>query len=433
MPRAESIDEAAFVHTSVFTQPVWSWPEELAARIPSFDELFIDGRPVEGLGDPLRRMRDYLERSLGPVKLLLTGQKGSGKSWALKRLAEQLRGKFTVVNVSATDSAGVTLPDADVQDLLLLLASSLAVECWPGETRMREGVQVDKDTAAKLGRWVTLLSDAGIPSVPARVEGWTAELTAWVVKLATRMRSDEALRAKLREVPAEDMAEVARAMLAVLRGRGRDVVVLFDDVDKLDLASAKQVFLSQSTVLATLNCRMVLTYPFSLNLDGVGRHGIAMQSEVLRNVKVTRPDGPGVPDQALKYFRDLLGKVMNPALVDDDALELAVRLSAGLPREFGLLLQKACLHAYYADLLRIDVHAIEAAERELRIDMIRASQTEATRTALLAIRRDRRLARDEDRRFLDMNLVVEHVNGTAWYDVHPILADTVDEWLKKTP
>lgn len=428
---ATTIDDAAFVHTSVFTEPVWGWPDELAAQVPSFDELYVAERPSEGLGDPIRIMRDRLVRTPGPVKLLMTGQKGSGKSWALKKLGQGLTEKFTVVTVSATDRSGVTVPEADVQDLLMLIAAELARHTNPVELAMRSGVQVDAAVGQRLARWVELLTAAGVREAPTRTDAWTAELQAWIFKIATRLRSDDTVRKELRSVPAEDMAEVVRALIDVLRGRGREVVVLFDDIDKIDLVSARRIFLTQSTVLTTLNCRMVLTYPFSLNFEGVFLKTVGVQTPiVLRNVKVvTSRTDPTMPASARAYFEAVLARVMEPRLVDEEALLAAIRLSAGVPREFGLILQRACLHAYYGGGTKLDLAALRLAERELRIEMQRATQSSEIRDALCDIRGARQLAGDADRALLDRNLVVEHVNGEPWYDVHPILAPTVDEWL----
>lgn len=156
-------------------------------------------------------------------------------------------------------------------------------------------------------------------------------------------------------------------------------------------------------------------------------------AEVLKNVKVRAAPGEAVSDAAMAYFRSLLRPVLSTDLVEEGALRRAVELSAGIPREFGVLIQRASRQAYYGGAARIDLAAIVAAERELRIEMQRATQTTAVRSSLSHIRKDHRLSSEEDRRLLDLNLVVEYENGDVTYDVHPILAPVVDEWMTRAP
>ncbi len=329
---AASLQEAAFVHCSVFTEPVWAWPDDLVSRVPPFDALFVDGRPVPaGTPDPPRLLRDRLARTPGPVKLLLAGQRGSGKSWMLRRVAATLGPRFHAVTLFPAEAGA----EADVRALIERVGAAL---------------------------------DAPRPA-------------------------------------------------------GAELVVLLDDLDKLDAEAARRAVGG----LLALPCRMVLTWPFALSFDGAFPRG-AGAPIVLPNVPVVDLERRGVPEPALAFFRAVLAGILDPALVDEAAFRDAVRLSAGVPRAFGLLVRQACLHAEYAGARKLDARALALAERELRIGMLRASQSVAVRGALAGIRRAKKLASDEDRRLFDQDLLVEYVDGEPWYDVHPILAPAIDAW-----
>lgn len=429
--RAETLEEAAYVHCSVFTEPVWSWSEELKAKIPSFDELYVR-RPAASPDeeDPVTSLTARLARTPGPVKVLLTGQKGAGKSWALRHVGEELGRTLSVVPVSAADQEGVTLQDADIQDLLVLLAAGLAA--WVRERHLGPPPIGD---VGRLDRWVAQVRSASVDPAgdPGPDPGWGAPLADWLVRLSKLLRSDKGTRERLRTIAAEDVAEVARVLLELARTAGREIVVLFDDIDKIGTESARRIFLSQSTTLTTLPCRMVLTYPLFLNFENVFQVNLGRQRPVvLRNVKVFDSATQRiVPTSALAYFRELTGKVMDPTLVADEALELIVRNSGGIVRQFGSLLQEACRVAGFRGAAVADGAAVNAALRSLRIELQLGTQSDTIRDAMCAVRARRELPNEAAWELLDRYLVIQYVNGEPWYDVHPTLESLVDEWIQR--
>lgn len=426
--RAHSVEQAAWTHLQVFTQPVWHWPAALAAALPDFADLYVPPAHSGRGPDEITRLRDLLRRPSGPAKVLLTGQKGSGKSWGLKWLAQELAPQFAVVSASASDSTGVTMPDADVGAVLLLICEALVQRI--------EGVPSLEATASRaLSAWLTRMASAqNLPEAPTPVEA-TAEfgigtLKAWFAKVALRLRSDADLREKVRSTPADDLLLVTEGLLKLIRDGKREPLVILDDVDKINLESAHRIFFEQYGILARLNTRLVLTCPVSLALEGVVQAtGGTLPLVFLRNVKVVDRDLPlKVLPGAVEHFRALLGKLIDPSLVEDEALQSLARLSGGVTREFGQLLARAAIVAFYDKADRIDLGAVEQAATDARIELERATQDRDIRARLRAVHTTHRMDTELDHRLLNRNMVIEYVNGTSWYDVHPLLAGAVDAW-----
>jgi hypothetical protein len=194
-----------------------------------------------------------------------------------------------------------------------------------------------------------------------------------------------------------------------------------------------RIFLSQSTTLTTLPCRMVLTYPLFLNFENVFQANLGRQRPVvLRNVKV-HPSAAdrSVVDAAVLWFTALVGKVMLPELVAEDALRELVKASGGIVRQFGSLLQEACRVSAERGEARVSGSAVTAAIRQLRIELQLGTQSDRIRKAMCAVRRRRELPDEEAWALLDRHLVIQHVNGEPWYDVHPALESLVDEWVAR--
>jgi hypothetical protein len=155
----------------------------------------------------------------------------------------------------------------------------------------------------------------------------------------------------------------------------------------------------------------------------------------LENVKVvTRVDAETVTEASTSFFRGLYRRLVieeGNAWLPDDALNEAVRLSAGVPREFLRVLERAFRVADDEGATALTRRLIDQSAKELRREMFPATETEATRRRLERVRLTRRLETVEDRLLLDALLVVELTNDEPWYDVHPLLAPAIDRLLEE--
>jgi hypothetical protein len=416
--RARTVEEAAYNHLLVFTQPVDAWPDELKQRLPPFADLYVDPPKTGRRPDPVTVMTAQLRNVPGPVKLLLTGQRGSGKSWALQHMGDLLADTFTVIRVSATDHSGTTLADAEASDVMVLLCEALSQRITTWESL------AEADLA--LRHWVLQFQGhRGLPTVPTNTDGFDVEINALFAKFASRMRSDQETRRLVREVGADDLIVVANALLDVLNAR-RPVLVLFDDLDKVDAEMAGRLFGPQFSLLGSVRAKMVMTFPFSLNFGNT----LTQRREVLLNVQVHKDrNSEAILPEAVERFTRLLDRLIDlGSLIEGSAVERAVSRSGGITREFGRIVARAFEIAALCGDPRVLADHVDDAIRDLRIELERATSDDARRSSLKSVRRTHLLATAVDRSLLNENMIVEYVNGHPWHDVHPLLAEVVDSW-----
>jgi hypothetical protein len=134
---------------------------------------------------------------------------------------------------------------------------------------------------------------------------------------------------------------------------------------------------------------------------------------------------------AYEFFRKVYSRLVAEGSdwVDADALEEAVRLGAGIPREFLRVMERGFRDTFNFDESRLTLENVRLAARDLRLEMIRLTQTAETRQRLMRVRLTRSLEDVADRKLLDELLIVELTNDEPWYDVHPLLASHIDERL----
>lgn len=432
MARARTVEEAAWTHFQVYRINVWS--DEALEGLPPFAELYVDRPAGEGRAvSAVRSMRETLLRAHGNTKVLLTGQRGAGKSWSLRSLEadEQVGARFEVVRVLISDEQGMVPQAMGVRTFLFLLARSVTRHMADRGFDQAKDWALPKETASRLKRWAKLFKDKAKVEPPKALDKLTVQLPIWLAKVSVSLLSERAVRDMAqKQIPIPELHSLVYDLVSLVdRAAERDLLLLVDDSDKLDPDSAEELFLRQAQTLSRIPARMVVTYPFALHFDArFNQLWSSVEPIALRNVKVVRREAPDeVLDDAVTFFRGLYERLADPAadLVDEEALAEAARLSAGIPREFLRLLQRGFLEAFYGGRNRLEIGDLEQASSQLQAEMSRQTQSEVI-DRLIAIHRDKRLAAAEDYRLVNSLLVVELVNEQPWYDVHPVLRPYVE-------
>ncbi|MBN1323718.1 MAG: hypothetical protein JW986_06940, partial [Methanotrichaceae archaeon] len=94
---------------------------------------------------PIDRIGNALRKSKKPLKYLLVGSRGNGKSTELNRLAVSLEGDLLVVPFSIKEK--LNLYDVEYTDILLVIAAEIF------KTAHDAGVLFSKDLEGLLDRW----------------------------------------------------------------------------------------------------------------------------------------------------------------------------------------------------------------------------------------------------------------------------------------
>jgi hypothetical protein len=437
MKRAQTIAEAA--GSKLLSPALNLWSRDIA-----LEELYVPRPGERALGDgrptlPLsRRIRDKLLLSDGPIKILLTGQIGSGKSSELRclYLDESIQTHFEQIIIRLIER--VDERHADIRQLLVAIAACIAEHVREHEFHKRERWKLDESLGKDLRNWIDHLAQAFDVPAPNPGEDPVVQFGAVFAKFSAKLRSEESYRKMIRDDRRFGVLELVKIcnhlILIVERAADRPVLLVVDDGDKIDqLQVARELFVEQFPQIARLYCRMILTYPYALNfVAGVHQVGGA-EPFVLENVKVVDRGRETEPrPAAVEFFRELLSCRVALELVDDAALVEAVRYCAGIPREFIRIMRGAFEFAYNYEYERVSKDAVDFVIAELRVHMSRQTQSDSTRRALRRVHETKRLPDDFDRSLLQALLVVEYSNDLPWYDVHPILRDHVRTFTNDT-
>lgn len=377
----------------------------------------------------LSRMETQL-RAQSRLKILFTGHRISGKTTALNALAARLQDAFFIANFSVLDS--LNAHDVHYADLMLVMAARL-LEQATDEKLFPKGVKalVKENLLDDIRLWFEKRID-GLQFVPAPQErSLGGQVNFLAVQLEAKVSTETLTRQTLRERISLHLSELIDRMRYVIdeveRNGKRRVLFIVEDIDKLNLANARELFLEHARSLTTVPASIIYTYPVALrnSLDfthitpNFGRHYILPPVSV--RDKAGKPDSEG-----LRILREIFLRRLDQALIEPDALDVLIAASGGLVGTLIRLGQWAAEQALVDGKAAIDLPSAQQAISEMRGDfkaLLRLQDYEVLRQQLAG----EQLTNEEAvREALYTGCLLEYFNGEPWFGIHPIVQPLIE-------
>jgi predicted ATPase len=388
--------------------------EPLEAR----DPRYVDLTAVRGHDDPVAVLAQTIELSEGGSLQLFSGFPGTGKTTELKRLQQRLGEQgYGVGFVDVAQQLGAVMP-IDARDLLVVLLA--AVDDVLPEAEEHDGDPARPSFWERLGS-LTPRPPGAAP--PAAIE--------------QSFRHDADYREAVRSIVGPDQLLDVHARIAQrLRSRaGQDapgIVLIFDSVEHVRgtstttsavQQSVESVFTEHVDFLKIAGLHLVCTIPPHLRASALrtGRHRESAPLHILPAIAARDRDG-AVRPEAVAALKTVMGKRLAVArLVGDDAqIERLIFGSGGNLRDLLRLWREVVLRA---DSLPVPASAIDAAIAQRRAELSPIAPEDVEQLTRFAL--TRQLPPGNLVRWIDAHLVLAYRNGSEWYDLHPIIQETV--------
>jgi len=416
-------------------------PEPLT---PEQDDLYVGLDEVRGSTGVVRKLAERICLSEGPTAQILAGHRGSGKSTELHRLQGILRSDcnadfpamFFPVYVEGKED--LDLADVDFPEVLIALVRQMAAQ-------LKADLGITLAPGYFKDRWEGLKKLLG-----SEVSFEGAELDTGLLKLSTTIKGSPDARVKIREALEPDTGNlvnaandvIGQAKLELAKKDFQDLVIIFDDLDKITNTIRKEaactqseyLFINRHAQLTGFACHVVYTIPIETlfshreqtiaNLYG-GHPPIVPMTRIAGRPPERKPYRKG-----LKAFEELIAKRLAKAEASESEVFAStkvrnevIRISGGQPRELMHLMRESLVGGELPTTLdavrRAAQEGRRAYTRQLReehwpiIEEVRAggtpSRTQANEQPL--------------RELLDMRAILQYRNEDEWYDQNPLIAD----------
>ncbi len=352
----------------------------------------------------------------GADKYLFSGHRGSGKSTELSKLAEEVGGEFFIVRFSA--ARDLDLRDLEASDLVLEMLSRM-VEAGHKLLPKRVLKQVEDLTA-------TVTREVVVERVTAATGG--AGLDLGIVELGARIGKEAVTRETVRKEVRPRLTEfldTAALVASHMRCKSKKPVLLVvEDLDKLDPAPAADLFFQHGSSLMVSGFSVIYTFPIALRRHRDFQQIERMFSEglVLPNFPV-RKRGGGRNEQAIEDLARILRVRVGEGLLPDEPARELAWLSGGLVLDLVRLARTACIAAMEAGKRSAGMDEVERVKAR-GIEEFDVVLTREQRALLAQVHAAQALGdNDEAHRELLHNLAALEYGDEQplrYYDVHPL-------------
>ncbi|NTU52600.1 MAG: hypothetical protein HGA97_02640 [Chlorobiaceae bacterium] len=409
------------------------------------DKWYVDSTAGRSEGyEPAETLkRRLLAAPDGKLQILFSGYRGCGKSTELNRMARQIADRMLVLNYSIRELDPITLNHVELfvlameklfglsQDYGLGISRELldSVNSWRRSTEIEKIIEVIGDLGIEAG------AEAQV-TVPFMTKFFAKLRTTAKVGGSSKRKIVETIEPKLNDliIHCNDLIREIRLHLSDIGKEG--LVIIIEDMDKLSVEKAEELFFNHSTVLTSLETNVVFTFPVSLKHHNRAKIVIDNFKPVFELPMVKVHDKEGNPfEKGRETLRRIVEqRIGNECFESEALLYWLIDLSGGCIIDLFRLISDAadialnnrrekigdsdCRKSFY--LLRRDYDNTIA---EKRIDNKLVVSVGEYFDVLKQLASDgtKKVENTEAALDLRQNLCILSYNDEGWCDVHPVV------------
>jgi hypothetical protein len=377
-------------------------------------------------------------------KIVFTGHRGSGKSTLLGELCRQIKDDYFVVRFSIADL--VEMSDVNHVNILFAMAVKLMEDA---KTRK---VKISPKTERAFYLWFSKHTKTDTNSRESTIEleaGIDSGADAWFVKffakLKATLKANSVIRDEIKHEFTRKISDLVDRVNdiagAIEAASDKEVVVVIDDLDKLDLEIVDRVYRNNISSLFQPRFRIIYTIPMAAIRDKSLKDIIAsVTSNPIQSMWATKffpldmaKNPNAVPIEAsVRIFEEILYKRISPELIEPEVARMMIVKSGGALREF-INLARQCCRLCSTELrrspdeqnIKITYDILSKAITDLRISMTEPlGQNDFA--VLAQVYQDNNPIDGMDQTFLDLLhtlYILEYRNEDLWFGLNPIIKD----------
>lgn len=377
---------------------------------------------------PIAEIKSRLISSKVPIKILFAGQTKSGKTTELFRLIKELEDRYFTIYYSVF----LDMEPADLKypDLLLLTTLKLSEEA------IRQKVKVGKDITKLLSDWFTQISGEVIETkIKEKTKTFSlrAKLKYLVGELGLGFKTDKVVRTEVRKRLEPGVGEIIENIdlltATIKNDTGKDPLLIIDDLEKIDMDVAEEIFYGHSQTLGRPNLRAIFLFPKSMTYTDKGRLVASQLSNPIHLPNIMTSNRKGEPiDSGLKLLSEVILKRMDRDLFEADAFEYLLKTSNGVLNDMFSILAGACIAALSKGRSKITWADVDEHFKRVT-DQFRRAIREPYFPKLATVYKEKRAENDQQLwDMLHILAVLEYRDEEGiFYDIHPAIVPILRE------
>lgn len=400
-----------------------------------FNKFHVDASDARGDNSSEKISMFFSELKDTPQKILFMGHRGSGKSTELWKVITDLEPNFKIISFSIKEE--IDIIDLKYIDLIFLILKKLLdsvkdekinlgdslidnlYNYWYGK-KILEVIKTDKyeagvNTEAKLNILNQIIfSIKGILS--------TGKETKEIVRTDIEPSLSELLKS---------MNDIITKIKIELVKKNKVPLIIIEDLDKLEIPIAEDLFLNHKNILTALDIHIIYTFPVFLRYSSKYseiKDAFSLQ-ELLSVIKINNKNGTP-HDKGRRTLKNIIEMRADKNLFEDGVLDFVIEKTGGVLRNIFEILKDASLRNIVnnrnSNILTLDI--VKNAYMSFKSDFERKIRKEHI-DKLKEIYHDpqKRPLSDDVLMELLYNTAVIEYNGERWCNLHPAVEEILKE------
>ncbi len=406
--------------------------------LPLLEQKELDNFRVDYGIEVIEQLEQLVEDSpSGDSKIIFTGHRGCGKSTLLAEFSRKLDNRYFVVFFSISDM--IEMSDVNHINILFAIAVRLMDEAEKRQVPIKQSI---KDSFYK---WFATRTHIETEELGAGVSiGFDLfKIIAGKLKADATIR-DEIKQEFVRKV-SDLIARINEIAAVVQSATQKEILVIIDDLDKLDLSVVREIYQEHIKALFLPNFRIILTIPISALREvslaatfetETNNQIVTMPVSKLFKQQERRQPNPVPQQEATATLCQVLNKRVPDEIIESQTAEKIVLYSGGVLREVIRIANQCCricLRLVRRDPnrtnIKINDSILKEAIKDLRIQFSPRIGI-ADYQILATIYKELQPNDPKEQKFLDLLhglYVLEYSNDQLWYFVHPIVIELLQE------
>jgi hypothetical protein len=397
------------------------------------------------------KLRDVLDKG-DFTKVLFAGHTGSGKSTEINKLEQDIQDRFFIVKFSVRDQ--LDLYNFEYIDLLLVLIEQVL------DAAKNRNVKISETTLETVYEWfsqrvVTKITDLGygmdLSAGIKTEESVLSKLCGLFLTFKNNIKLSSDTRDEIRRTIKPNINLFKTQCNSILRDisnkihpEGKNILIIIEDLDKLDMQFLKETFFEHSGILSEINVKTIFTVPiFLLMYSEFRKVQEKFKYITLPMIKINNQDGSTEEENRSK-IEDIVNRRIQKGLVSEEALKLAIEKTGGVLRDLFEALENAANSAYYRSLKKktqdtetINMDDISYGLNQVKTlynriitgDKAMGFTTADLYNYMKEIYSGKKKILENDELLiplLDIQAIIEY-NGEQWFAIHPLVVDLMTD------
>jgi energy-coupling factor transporter ATP-binding protein EcfA2 len=368
-------------------------------------------------------------------QLIFAGHRGCGKSTLLAEFGQRLENSHFTICFSISDL--IETPDINHLNILFAIAVQLMAKADD------EKIEIDRVKKDEFFNWFKERTQ--IEESKTTLGGEAGFDLFGLIKL--KLKTDNTMREEIKTKftrNSRDLIDTLNLIATEIElACNKPILVIIDDLDKLELDDVENIFKKNLNVLLQPNFIIIYTIPIAIIRDGVLKKHIedALSNRifVMPVLKLYAKGDSHLIDppfllMAMDKLREILRKRIDDDLFEADVAQKIALFSGGVMRELIRIAQECCRLMLVRlrqksrkqepiEHLQIDEEILTQALDILRNDMT-ITLSKIDREILLQTYTNYRPDDPKQQEFLDLlhnTYAIEYRNTESWYDLHPLV------------